>query len=106
MSKFSKFIPIATVLVCIPVLGVTGQVINDRTMENCVVEMIPAWDDIAPVSGFTSCGIVYIGTHKNNGLTNFGAIQEMKKAVRSGEAVDIKATGWPFASAYEITISE
>lgn len=86
--------------------GMTNQLVNDRTMENCTVYTASnLFNTPAQSSLTTSCGYVYINSHIKNGFINPDAITKMNEAVHSGKPVNIKATGF-IASAYEITVSK
>lgn len=103
----SKFGTAATIMVItISSLGIASQTVNDRTMENCTVNFASNPFNIPGKSSvMTSCGYVYVDGHFKNGL-NLNKITEMNEALHSGKNVDIKATGFLFASAYEITVTK
>lgn len=104
MSKFG--IAATIMVITIASLGLASQTVNDRTMENCTVNFASQPFNIPGKSSvFTSCGYVYVDGHLNNGL-DINKITKMNEALHSGKPVDIKATGFIFASAYEITVSK
>lgn len=104
MKKFG--ISATVMLIAVAGFGLTSQVANDRTMENCTVNFSSnPFNNVGKSSVLTSCGYVYVAAHTKNGL-NFNAITEMNEALHSGKRVNIKATGIGIASAYEITVAK
>lgn len=104
MSKFT--VASAALVIAVVGIGSVNQVVNDRVMENCTVNFASnPFDTMGKSSVLTSCGYVYVTAHTKNGL-DFNAVTEMNRALHSGQPVDIKATGFLFASAYEITVSK
>lgn len=102
-----KFFSVAAVMVVlVTTMGITSQTVNDRTMENCTVDFKSnPFNNAGKSSVYTSCGYVYVASHMKNGMS-LDKITKMNEALNSGKPVDIKATGFVFASAYEITVSK